>query len=220
MWKPDAIIADIVLDHPESARVLQKHGIDFCCRGDRSLSEACTERGVDATLVLDELKKAVSDGGAALDLRALSTAELIQYIVERHHGYLREALPFAGGLAKKVAGVHGARNERLLELQRIVEELRDTLEPHLEQEETQLFPALLAARESNSELRPALDSMVSEHREVGALLERMRTTADGYRLPDWACRSYRALFAELERLEEDVLRHVHAENHVLRPRYA
>ncbi len=61
--------------------------------------------------------------------------------------------------------------------------------------------------------------MASEHREVGALLERMRAAAEDYRVPEWGCRSYRALFSELERLETDVLRHVHAENHVLKPRF-
>lgn len=48
----------------------------------------------------------------------------------------------------------------------------------------------------------------------------MRDAAEDYLIPDWACTSYRTLFAELERLEGDVLRHVHLENHVLMPRFA
>ena len=62
--------------------------------------------------------------------------------------------------------------------------------------------------------------MHEEHLAVGKVLGRLRTAADDFRLPDWACNSYRALFSELEQLEGDVLRHIHLENHVLRPRLA
>jgi regulator of cell morphogenesis and NO signaling len=48
----------------------------------------------------------------------------------------------------------------------------------------------------------------------------MRTAAEDYSVPEWACDSYRTLFRELERLEADVHRHVHLENHVLLPRAA
>ena len=38
------------------------------------------------------------------------------------------------------------------------------------------------------------------------LLVRMRAASDGYAVPEWACNSYRTLFAELARLEGDVRR--------------
>lgn len=219
MLNPDRTVADLVLEHPACARVLQRHRIDFCCRGERPLEQACRERRLDVDSVLAELEHAIADDDPGLDLRSLPTLTLIEYIVQRHHGYLREALPFVCGLAAKVARVHGDKNESLRELKDIVDELRDALEPHLQQEESTLFPALLAEPPNAAELGRQLGEMMTEHEEVGALLWRMRAAADDYRFPDWACRSYRALFTELANLEADVLRHVHAENYVLRPRY-
>lgn len=214
MVNPSVSVARLVLEHPAAARVFRKHRIDFCCQGERSLEAACAARGVVTQTVLEELDAAAPPSDA--DPRALSTAELIDQIVQGHHGYLREALPFVRAMASKVARVHGDTNEELRALDAIVTELGETLEPHLDEEEQQLFPALL----SGAPGAPAmLASMAAEHERVGELIWRMRAAADDYRVSEWACRSYRALFAELERLELDVLQHVHLENHVLRPRF-
>jgi regulator of cell morphogenesis and NO signaling len=62
--------------------------------------------------------------------------------------------------------------------------------------------------------------MHEDHLAVGDLLARLRELSDGYATPDWGCNTYRVLMAELETLEEDTLRHVHLENHVLAPRFS
>ena len=215
MPSPDASVASLVLDHPAAARILQKHRIDFCCRGERSLGEACAARGISVHEVLAELNSSRASG-TGRDSRSLTTPELIDHIVEQHHGYLRETLPFVLALASKVARVHGDANERLRLLDSTVRELADTLQGHLEHEEESVFPALRANHPDASGL---LQGMIAEHERVGELIWSLRAAADDYRVPDWACRSYRALFTELARLEYDVLRHVHLENHVLRPRF-
>ena len=62
--------------------------------------------------------------------------------------------------------------------------------------------------------------MYEDHVAVGALLGRIRELSDEFATPEWGCNSYRVYMAELAALEEDVLRHVHLENHVLMPRFA
>lgn len=218
---PAATVAQIVAAHAITARVFQKHRIDFCCAGDVSVEEACRRRGVDPRSLYAELEAALPQGGAAgEDPRALSTADLIQLIVERHHEYLRQALPFLAPLAAKVARVHGEHEPRLEPLLRTFTALREALEPHIDDEERTLFPALLAPASDPAALRAELAAMREEHRGVGALLERLRALSDDFTAPEWGCNSYRALMAELEALEGDVLRHVHLENHVLAPRFA
>lgn len=219
MLSPDISLADLVLSRPSAARILQRHRIDFCCRGEQRLDDACHARGVATAMVLQEIDQTEHADGLEVDPREMSTAELIDFIVRRHHGYLREALPFVLATAAKVARVHGDRNERLRSVQAAVEELAAVLEPHLDDEEDRLFPELVQGRAALDSRRELAD-MKHEHEQVGALLWRLRAAADDFRAPDWACRSYRALFAELEKLELDVLRHVHLENHVLAPRFA
>ena len=217
----NATVAQIALDHPECAHVFRAHRIDFCCRGGLTLLEACAGKGVDTESLLSELDAAVrerSDPGE--DPRSMATPHLIDHIVARHHAYLRKVLPYVEQLGGKVARVHGEHNPKLRDLAEIVSELRETLEPHLDEEERSLFPALRAANPDSRLIAKELRNMHDDHLRVGELLTSMRTLADDYDVPDWACGSYRALMNELRAIELDTLRHVHIENHVLMPRFA
>ena len=215
-------VADIVISHSECAPVFQKHKIDFCCNGGVSLAEAAKKRGVDASALISELEGAISrrKGGPAGDPRELSTAALIGAIISTHHEYLRKILPFLVPLSAKVGNVHGDHDPRLRDLARVVQELSDAMIPHLDKEEQTLFPALMTGNPSPQVVKDELNAMVKEHLEVAALLELIHKATEDYTLPDWACNSYRTLFAELESMESDILRHVHLENHVLMPRFA
>lgn len=214
-------VARLVLDHPECAAVFQAHRIDFCCHGDVSLDAACRERGLEPEVVARSLARAIAErrGEPADDPRALSTPALIARIITRHHEYLRKTLPFVEPLAAKVARVHGDHNPKLRELDEIVRALAAALIPHLDQEEEVLFPELMSKRRDPAAVDRELSAMHEDHLAVGRLLQRMRDASDAYAVPEWGCNSYRTLFAELSRLEDDVLAHVHLENHVLMPRF-
>lgn len=219
MPTPDQSIAEIVTQHSATARVFQSHGIDYCCHGERSVAEAASARGVDASKLLAELDSAIAERRDEADEpRNLSNVEIVEHIMARHHAYLRRAMPFIAELAEKVARVHGERNPKLEELDRVFCDIVAELDPHLESEEEVLFPAILSGGERGTISR-ALSSMHAEHLVVGDLLARMRELADDYVAPEWACRSYRTLMSELEAFERDIHRHVHLESHVLKARF-
>lgn len=213
-------VADVVLDHSETAEVFQRHRIDFCCRGELSLEQAAQSKQVDLDLLVRELNEAIASraGSPPVELRALSTPQLVERILSNHEGLAR-AIPFARTLAVKVSRVHGEHNPKLRELKAAVEELEATLVPHLETEARSLAPLLATQPADAAAVRQQLEGMVTEHRTVAALLGRIRAASDSFALPDWACRSYRALFSELEQLETRVFESVYLENHVLRPRF-
>lgn len=221
MIDPQRTVASVVLDHSECAAVFQRHRIDYCCRGDLSIAEACDRQAIAPDSLLVELHAAIEERGPEHEPSAhsLSTRALVDRIVVRHHEYLRKTLPFVSGLAEKVARVHGDRVPRLRELAATVRELSGVLLPHLDDEERGLFPHVLADPLDVALVRAELASMRAEHLTIGALLERMRGIAAEYVPPEWACTSYRTLLIELEQLEGDVLVHVHLENHELLPRF-
>lgn len=220
---PSQTVATTVLDHSETAAIFQRHRIDFCCRGHLSISQAASERGVELSSLMKSLGEAIATRRdvAQPSVKDLSTPALIDHIVAKHHAYLRRTLPFLRPLATKVARVHGDHNPKLRELAAVVDELAETLLPHLDEEETKLFPALRATTgDPAPATRAQLATMLDDHLAVAALLERVHQTTDDYAIPEWACGSYRTLFRELEEVERDTLTHVHLENHVLRPRFA
>jgi regulator of cell morphogenesis and NO signaling len=215
-------VATIVLDHPATAAVFQKHRIDFCCGGNVTLEATCKTRGLDLPTVRAELEAAIAARAATgtEDPRTLSTPALLAFIITKHHQFLRRTFPFVLELAAKVARVHGEREPNLRALAAAVSELQRTLLPHLDREEQVLFPALAAGASNIPEVVDELDNMTRDHLFVSQLLDRIYAASDGFRVPDWGCNSYRTLFAELRTLDGDIREHVHLENHVVLPRFA
>lgn len=217
----DKTIADVVTEHASCAAIFSRHGIDFCCKGQRSIRDAAEAAGVDLESLLRELEAASAQpSDEAIDPQQRSTASLIAHIIGRYHDRLRESLPFVRSLAAKVAAVHGEREPGLRTLDALVAELADALLPHIDDEEQRLFPRLMTKEPPSEERERMLREMEGEHLDVGRVLASMREVTGGYAPGEGACRSYRTLYASLAELEGDIFRHVHLENHVLAPRFS
>ena len=66
---------------------LERRGLDYCCHGDRTLTEAAREKGLDATTVAEELS-AVPVDEPATAWAALAPSELVDHIETVHHRLL------------------------------------------------------------------------------------------------------------------------------------
>ncbi len=218
MLSCETTVSEILLESSALAAVFDRLRIDYCDNGHESLRAVCGRRGLDPEKVMSELELALRRRQPSdLDVRTLSTHDLITKVIARHHRYLHRTLPWLEVLAARVVRVHAGRDPSLRDLARQVAALAQALRSHLDDEERNLFPALLA-----DELELAgvlLDVMCAEHGEVIERLARLRETAADYAPPAWACASYRTLLAELAHLEADTLLHLHLEEHVLRPRF-
>lgn len=217
----DRTVGELVAERPGRSRVFQSFNIDFCCQGGRTLREACDQKRVAVDDVVKLLENELLDDAATEDNPAeLPPADLVEYIVRRHHGFLRRELPRLSEMAGRVAKVHGGHTPSLVEIFREFSLAESELVSHMMKEEQILFPAIVAMNQDES-MTTMLDGpiacMVHEHEEVGAALARMRELSNGFQPPADACNTYRALFAGLQDLEEDLHRHIHLENVVLFP---
>lgn len=214
-------LAEIVTAEPGAARVLEAHGLDYCCGGGRSLDEACRTAGVDPADVLTSLDGLAPSPPAPW--ADLAPDELVDHLEATHHAYLHTELPRLTALVAKVRGVHGERHPELVDVEAAVGDLRADLEPHLRKEELVLFPMIrdLAAGRPPTvgppTVRAPISVMLAEHDRAGELLGRLRSLTSGYRPPSDGCASYRALYEALAELEHDTHLHVHKENNVLFP---
>jgi regulator of cell morphogenesis and NO signaling len=219
----ETTLADVVTSLPAAARVLESHGLDYCCHGNRALGDACRTDDVDASAVLDELS-GLADGPAE-DWTTLGPAELAEHVESFHHAYLHAELPRLSELAAKVAGVHGERHPELRQVQAIYEELRTGMDPHLMKEELILFPMIKGLAAGGDAGPPShcgsvanpIAQMMTEHDRDGELLAELRRLTSGYRTPADGCASYHALYEGLAQLEADTHLHIHKENNVLFP---
>ncbi len=212
----DRSLAELALERPAAARVLERLGLDYCCGGRRSLREACAERGLDAGTVSVFLEHELDPVGLeGRDWRSAPLADLCVHIVEEHHGRLRWELPRLCELAERAASTHGEAQPQLHELRDELERLRVELEAHIAEEERELFPILAA----DGVLDPAqLERLLHDHDETGERLRRLRELSGDYATEQALCATHLTLLQGLHGLELDLHQHVHEENNILFPR--
>ncbi len=212
----DRSLAELVLERPSAARVLERLGLDYCCGGRRSLREACADRGLDPDTVVVFLERELDPVGLeARDWLSEPLADLCAHIVEEHHGRLRSELPRLSELAERTASVHGEVQAPLRELRDEFEQLRAELEEHITDEERDLFPGLLGDGALD---QARLEQLLREHDGTGKRLRRLRELGGNYATEKALCTTHRALLQGLHGLELDLHQHVHEENNILFPR--
>lgn len=213
---PFRSLAELVLERPAHARVLERLGLDYCCGGKRSLADACAERSLDPATVVVFLESELEPSAfESADWTIAPLADLCAHIAEVHHGRLRWELPRLVDLAERAVAAHGAERPELHELRDVLLSLRSELEEHIIDEEQRLFPALVAGDVPGAE---ELAQLEREHDEVGAALHRLRELTVGYDTARALCNTHHALLDGLHGLELDLHQHVHEENNVLFPR--
>lgn len=217
----DRSIGELVAETPSLSRVFQRHQIDFCCQGGRTVEQACERKQVDPAIVVAEIE-AVFAGPKAEEHNPadLAPIALADYIVSRHHQYLRDELPRIHAMSQRVAQVHGGHTPSLVEVFQVFCGMAEELVEHIDKEEQALFPAIRQLAKGDTAAMTVdgpIRAMMTEHEVAGAALERLRELTNGHTPPPEACNTYRALFAGLRDLEEDLHRHIHLENHVLFP---
>jgi regulator of cell morphogenesis and NO signaling len=221
-------VSDLVRENPGRTRVFEQFGIDYCCSGSRTLADACAARRVptnEVVTALQEFDRAADPD--VVDWSGAPLGELIDHIVDAHHGYLREELPRIESLFQKLIAARGSKYPEIIASADVFVDLRYELECHMMQEEQALFPAI---RKLEGQ-RPAdaigqraigigepVSVMETEHLRTGRALDDMRRILRGYEPPKTACATHRALLEALSRLERDLHEHISKENNLLFPR--
>jgi regulator of cell morphogenesis and NO signaling len=225
---PETPLSAIALRSDAHATVLDRHKLDFCCRGGRSLEEACRASGLDVDRVLGELAAetaAREARGADADGRGRTPGELADHIISTHHAYTRAALARLTPLVEKVVRKHGARHPELTRVALAFGELAADMEPHMMKEERVLFPYIRALASPGGAppapfgtVRHPVRTMMREHDRAAELLAEIAATTADFSPPADACNSFRALYAGLAELRLDLMKHVALENNVLFPK--
>jgi regulator of cell morphogenesis and NO signaling len=221
-------IGQLAASDLRKAQVFKKYGIDFCCGGRKTLTEACSEKGLDVVKIEKELIATEKSGTRTANFNEWSLDFLADYIVNTHHAYVAHTIPDMKAYAAKVAAVHGMDHPELLKVLDLVEAVSEELTSHMMKEERILFPYIKVLAKASKEGRTPeashfgsvnnpIQMMEAEHESAGSILQQIRELTNDYVLPDGACTSYSLLFKILEEFESDLHIHVHLENNILFP---
>lgn len=223
-------LSEIVKDNFRAAAVFEKYNLDFCCKGNRPLADACAEKGINPDFLKDELEKVLSNSpsnGIKPDEWELDF--LIDYIINNHHSYVNKMLPVIYAHSQKVATVHGANHPETKEIAKVFSAVNQEMKHHMMKEEKILFPhinhlvgtkkeRMKAERPYFGTIKNPIAMMENEHQSAGDGMNQIRKLANNFMPPEDACQTYSILFKELKEFEEDLHRHVHLENNILFPK--
>lgn len=220
-------VSKIVAENYKTAQVFTAHGIDFCCNGGIPLQDACEKRQVDVNQILRELN-GINNAPGEVKFKDMPMDELANYIVEKHHSYVREAIPALLVYLEKICQVHGAKHPELFEITEMFKKSAADLAVHMQKEEQILFPFIrkLASSDDSSDLSEPhfgdienpIAMMKADHEQEGARFREISVLSDGYTPPKDACQTYQVAFKLLSDFESDLHKHVHLENNILFPK--
>ena len=203
-------LGQIAVQLPGATAVFRRLKLDFCCGGQVSLRQACTERGLDVEAVLAELA-ALHRSDAEPTLTEPSA--LIDHILKRFHDVHRVQLPELIRMARRVEAVHRDHPEVPRGLAEHLEIIESEMLSHMQKEELVLFPMLKQG--GHPMAAQPIGMMRAEHVEHGAALDRLLSLCHDAVPPQGACNTWRALYAGIAQFHDDLIQHIHLENNVL-----
>ncbi|MBM3415697.1 MAG: iron-sulfur cluster repair di-iron protein [Bacteroidetes bacterium] len=223
-------LAHIVIQHQQAAAVFEKYQLDFCCRGKRTLQQACDEKNLDVNEVLNELSQRTSphNNSVTADFEKMTLKQTADYIVEKHHSYVKKELPLILSYMQKLAAKHGERHPEMLKVFELFAAVKEEMEMHMQKEEMILFPRIkeiermadegAEIRINQNYIQAPVNIMEQEHDHAGDMMKEINRLTGGFTPPADACTTYRLSFAALQAFETDLHRHIHLENNILFPK--
>lgn len=223
-------IGEYVAQDFRTAALFSKYGIDFCCKGNRTIEEVCEKKAIKPNDLLLEIEAVLSTkNDSGIDFNAWPIDLLADYIEKTHHRYVVEKTPVLLQFLDKLSRVHGSNHPELLEINELFIGCAVELAQHMKKEELILFP--FVKKMVNASLTDELISqphfgtvenpiamMMHEHDTEGERFRKIAELSNNYTPPSDACNTYKVTFAMLEEFEQDLHKHIHLENNILFPK--
>lgn len=229
MLTKEKTIGELVAEDFRAAQVFRKYKIDFCCKGNRSIQEACENKKFTAEQIYADLEQISAEKSDNTDFNSWPLDLLADYVEKTHHRYVEENSAVLIQYLNKLCKVHGDRHPVLFEISKEFNESAQELAAHMKKEELILFPfirKMVAAKQTGAALdtphfgtvESPVAMMKHEHTVEGERFVKIAELTNGYQYPEDACGTYQVTFRMLEDFENDLHKHIHLENNILFPK--
>lgn len=220
-------LADIVLENYHAANVFLENDLDFYCRGDQTLDEACNFAGMNTDKLIQKLEALPkSERTKSEDVRGWSIHFLADFIESTHHKYVRIKNK---KLSKYAAILCQNHKEFSSELTAIYEHfllLIQEVDRHMCEEENRIFPLIKelayevnstgsADSQTISVFRDEIEKLRDEHETAVKMMKELRKVSNDFKPSEGASDEICKLYRNLTDFEQDLYRHIHLESNVL-----
>jgi len=222
-------IGNYVAEDFRTAAIFSKYGIDFCCKGHRTLAEACEKKQISSAVLESEINGIMNTpDNQSIDFKSWPLDLLVDYIEKKHHRYVEEKSTVLYMFLDKLCKVHGDRHPELFEINKLFTAGAGELAKHMKKEELILFPfikKMIQAQKTNQAMalphfgtvENPIAMMQEEHTVEGERFAMIAAMTNNYTPPTDACETYKVTFAMLKEFEADLHKHIHLENNILFP---
>ncbi|MGA9213680.1 iron-sulfur cluster repair di-iron protein [Kaistella sp.] len=229
MLTKEKTIGEFVAEDFRAAQVFRKYKIDFCCKGDRTVEEACENKKYQAEDIYNELSNVANLKSGDIDFNSWPLDLLADYVEKTHHRYVEENSTVLIQYLNKLCKVHGDRHPELFEITKLFTESAQELAAHMKKEELILFPfvkKMVNAKQKGEALvtphfgtvESPVAMMKHEHTVEGERFVKIADLTNNYQFPEDACGTYQVTYKMLEDFEKDLHTHIHLENNILFPK--
>lgn len=229
MLTKERTIGEMVAEDFKAAEVFRKYKIDFCCKGNRTMEEACENKKFNVEDVYKDLENLSNQKSNDIDFNSWPLDLLADYVEKTHHKYVEEKTAVLLVYLNKLCKVHGDRHPELFEINNLFSESAKDLGAHMKKEELILFPfikRMVAAKAKGENVdKPHFGSvenpvamMKHEHTVEGDRFVKIAELTNNYQFPEDACGTYQVTYKMLEDFESDLHKHIHLENNILFPK--
>lgn len=223
-------IGEIVANDYRSATIFKSFGIDFCCDGQRTISEACEAKQNDPELLISLLYGIIkTESHEPFDYNAWPIDLLADYIEKKHHRYSRERIPLLFKFFKKLSKTEGKFYPEILEIHNLFKISSEELLAGMKQEEAILFPYIRKMiKSSDGKMKiggqelgiaeASIRQIMEEHVRQAKIFRKIKALSNNFMAPDDVSSSFNVAYTLLSEFEKDLHKHFHLENNILFPK--
>lgn len=225
----ESIVGQIVAQDYRTATLFKNYGIDFCCNGNRTLEDVCSQKHLTPENLISELRTITEKPVTSeADYNSWPIDLLADYIEKKHHRYVEARIKDITPFLQKVVRVHGKQHPELYEIDSLFQSSARELQSHMKKEEMVLFPyirKMVDIKNTADTITPPfgtvmnpIKTMMHEHEGEGERFRKIAALTNNYMPPEDACNTYRITYSLLQEFENDLHVHIHLENNILFPK--
>ncbi|MTI26170.1 hemerythrin domain-containing protein [Fulvivirga kasyanovii] len=222
-------IIEIVDDNYVHASVLFYFGIEFYDYSQKTLEQACRERGLNVNSVIQKLESVYHCEEENLSLREYPVELIIEYLKHTHYIFIKQKLPYIARIIDNFHAGHPDYDFIEKDLKFVFPLFVEDFIHHIYQEEDTLFSYISALnkfiKKDNNISRVfylmekhSLQRYAVEHGEHDDEMKGIRRITNNYAYDKQTPLHVRIIYEELKDLEKSLITHAKIENDILFPK--
>ena len=223
-------LSELVTEDYRLAPVFKKYGIDYYCRGERTLQEVCESKNISSKILVQDLQNAIAETDTKqLDFHSWSISELACYIEEKHHSYIKNRAPKIIENLFVLCKEYGDLRPELTCIMELFTKVFKKIENHNNKERFVLFPYVrkMGNLIENKEtidckylgiIKIHSQNIIQENNFEGQHFLEIRELCNNYAVQNKECNAYKVVMELLNDFETKLELQLHLENNLLYPK--